>query len=255
MEAQFEHLANNPDIIIATPGRLMHHILEAELSLSRVEMLVFDEADRLFELGFAEQLQKISESLERKTEARNEIDKTIQEFEALCMRIVESSRTLANRSGQEYRIDNDVLNADSLGLAYRTRQALEAIAPAEVAGFAKWGDTITALGLEDGWVCVDIDCNTYYLPTHVNGIQVLTPKPPACWASASDEPGEKAALEGENPAAASGADKGSLLAWMLSSRHEDSPSDRIIPYTRRILPSDVHEDRRIVPGLDGQLQS
>merc|ERR1712113_1374709 len=37
----------------------MHHILEAELSLSRVEMLVLDEADRLFELGFAEQLQKI----------------------------------------------------------------------------------------------------------------------------------------------------------------------------------------------------
>jgi len=62
MEAQFEHLANNPDIIIATPGRLMHHILEAELSLSRVEMLVFDEADRLFELGFAEQLQKILEA-------------------------------------------------------------------------------------------------------------------------------------------------------------------------------------------------
>ena len=59
MEAQFEHLANNPDMVIATPGRLMHHILEAELSLSRVEILVFDEADRLFELGFAEQLQKI----------------------------------------------------------------------------------------------------------------------------------------------------------------------------------------------------
>lgn len=59
MEQQFEHLANNPDLVIATPGRLMHHILEAELSLSRVEILVFDEADRLFELGFAEQLQKI----------------------------------------------------------------------------------------------------------------------------------------------------------------------------------------------------
>mmetsp|Transcript_43271 Transcript_43271/g.139034 ORF Transcript_43271/g.139034 Transcript_43271/m.139034 type:complete len:961 (+) Transcript_43271:132-3014(+) len=62
MEAQFEHLANNPDVVIATPGRLMHHILEAELSLSRVEILIIDEADRLFELGFAEQLQKILEA-------------------------------------------------------------------------------------------------------------------------------------------------------------------------------------------------
>lgn len=62
METQFEHLANNPDIVIATPGRLMHHILEAEVSLSRVEVLVFDEADRLFELGFAEQLHKILEA-------------------------------------------------------------------------------------------------------------------------------------------------------------------------------------------------
>merc|ERR1719188_333495 len=55
MEAQFEHLANNPDVVIATPGRLMHHILEAELSLSRVEI-------RVFELGFAEQLHKILEA-------------------------------------------------------------------------------------------------------------------------------------------------------------------------------------------------
>jgi ATP-dependent RNA helicase DDX54/DBP10 len=63
METQFEHLASNPDVVVATPGRLMHHMLEADLSLSRLEMLVFDEADRLFELGFAEQLQKILDSV------------------------------------------------------------------------------------------------------------------------------------------------------------------------------------------------
>jgi len=62
MEQQFAHLAQNPDIIIATPGRMMHHIVEAELSLQRVETLVFDEADRLFELGFQEQLEKILEA-------------------------------------------------------------------------------------------------------------------------------------------------------------------------------------------------
>lgn len=60
MESQFEELAQNPDIIIATPGRLMHHLSEVEdMSLRSVEYVVFDEADCLFGMGFAEQLHKI----------------------------------------------------------------------------------------------------------------------------------------------------------------------------------------------------
>ena len=60
MESQFEELAQNPDIIIATPGRLMHHLSEVDdMSLRTVEYVVFDEADSLFGMGFAEQLHKI----------------------------------------------------------------------------------------------------------------------------------------------------------------------------------------------------
>ncbi|KAL5803086.1 hypothetical protein ACOSQ4_031391 [Xanthoceras sorbifolium] len=60
MESQFEELAQNPDIIIATPGRLMHHLSEVDdMSLKTVEYVVFDEADCLFGMGFAEQLHKI----------------------------------------------------------------------------------------------------------------------------------------------------------------------------------------------------
>ena len=60
MESQFEELAQNPDIIIATPGRLMHHLSEVDdMSLRTVEYVVFDEADCLFGMGFAEQLHKI----------------------------------------------------------------------------------------------------------------------------------------------------------------------------------------------------
>ncbi|KAH7519708.1 hypothetical protein FEM48_Zijuj08G0065900 [Ziziphus jujuba var. spinosa] len=60
MESQFEELAQNPDIIIATPGRLMHHLSEVDdMSLRSVEYVVFDEADCLFGMGFAEQLHKI----------------------------------------------------------------------------------------------------------------------------------------------------------------------------------------------------
>jgi len=47
----------NPDVIIATPGRLMHCMMETGLSLSTVEIVVYDECDRLFELGFAEQIK------------------------------------------------------------------------------------------------------------------------------------------------------------------------------------------------------
>ncbi|MED6231495.1 ATP-dependent RNA helicase ddx54 [Ataeniobius toweri] len=59
MEDQFAALHENPDIIIGTPGRLMHVITDMNLKLHSVEYVVFDEADRLFEMGFAEQLQEI----------------------------------------------------------------------------------------------------------------------------------------------------------------------------------------------------
>ena len=45
--------------IIASPGRLLHHLIEVEMSLSLVEYIVFDEADRLFEFGFADQINEI----------------------------------------------------------------------------------------------------------------------------------------------------------------------------------------------------
>ncbi|GAA28065.2 ATP-dependent RNA helicase DDX54/DBP10, partial [Clonorchis sinensis] len=48
--------------IIATPGRLLHILMEMNFSLKTIEYVVFDEGDRLFELGFAEQL---SETLHR----------------------------------------------------------------------------------------------------------------------------------------------------------------------------------------------
>uniref|UniRef100_A0A8C4QEB3 ATP-dependent RNA helicase DDX54 n=1 Tax=Eptatretus burgeri TaxID=7764 RepID=A0A8C4QEB3_EPTBU len=59
MEDQFMVLHENPDIIIGTPGRLLHVMVEMNLRLHSVQYVVFDEADRLFEMGFAEQLQEI----------------------------------------------------------------------------------------------------------------------------------------------------------------------------------------------------
>ncbi|XP_021760931.1 putative DEAD-box ATP-dependent RNA helicase 29 [Chenopodium quinoa] len=64
MENQFEELAQNPDVVIATPGRLMHHLAEVDdMTLRTVEFMVFDEADSLFGMGFAEQLHSILNQL------------------------------------------------------------------------------------------------------------------------------------------------------------------------------------------------
>uniref|UniRef100_A0A5K4EAL3 RNA helicase n=1 Tax=Schistosoma mansoni TaxID=6183 RepID=A0A5K4EAL3_SCHMA len=67
MEEQFAALHKSPDIIIATPGRFLHVLMEMNLSLKSIEYVVFDEGDRLFELGFAEQL---SETLKRLPRSR-----------------------------------------------------------------------------------------------------------------------------------------------------------------------------------------
>jgi ATP-dependent RNA helicase DDX54/DBP10 len=63
LEDQFSFMAANPDIIIATPGRFLHLKVEMSLDLSSVRYVVFDEADRLFEMGFAAQLAEILHAL------------------------------------------------------------------------------------------------------------------------------------------------------------------------------------------------
>lgn len=63
LEEQFSSMSSNPDILIATPGRFLHLQIEMGLDLSSVSYVVFDEADRLFEMGFAAQLTEILHAL------------------------------------------------------------------------------------------------------------------------------------------------------------------------------------------------
>ena len=59
MDSQFAQLDANPDLIVATPGRLLHLLVEMGRKLPHVRVAVFDEADQLFEMGFSEQLNEI----------------------------------------------------------------------------------------------------------------------------------------------------------------------------------------------------
>ncbi|XP_053673328.1 ATP-dependent RNA helicase DDX54 [Anopheles nili] len=67
MDSQFAAVHTLPDIIVATPGRFLHLCVEMDLKLNSVQYCVLDEADRLFEMGFGEQL---TETIKRLPEAR-----------------------------------------------------------------------------------------------------------------------------------------------------------------------------------------
>ncbi len=56
---QQRRLASGVDILVATPGRLLDLIERKSLSLSRIEVLVLDEADRMLDLGFVHVLKRI----------------------------------------------------------------------------------------------------------------------------------------------------------------------------------------------------
>lgn len=62
---QLEQLGNQPDIIVATPGRLLDHIGQKNLSLNKIEILILDEVDRMLDMGFVEDVTRIIQKTPR----------------------------------------------------------------------------------------------------------------------------------------------------------------------------------------------
>ena len=56
---QITRLKSRVDILVATPGRLLDHVQQNTLSLSQIEILVLDEADRMLDMGFIRDIKKI----------------------------------------------------------------------------------------------------------------------------------------------------------------------------------------------------
>ncbi|MBI4209689.1 MAG: DEAD/DEAH box helicase [Deltaproteobacteria bacterium] len=57
--AQLQRLSRHPRLLIATPGRLTDHLHRKTVNLSKTEILVLDEADRMLDMGFAPQIAQI----------------------------------------------------------------------------------------------------------------------------------------------------------------------------------------------------
>ena len=64
-DPQVRKLLQAPEIVVATPGRLLDHVSQRTIDLSRVEVLVLDEADRMLDMGFIPDVRRIVNLLPR----------------------------------------------------------------------------------------------------------------------------------------------------------------------------------------------
>jgi len=93
IKPQIQKLRSGVDILVATPGRLLDHVSQRTIDLSKVDILVLDEADRMLDMGFIKDIRKIIALLPSK------------------------KQTLlfsATFSGEIKKLANDLLNSPSL---------------------------------------------------------------------------------------------------------------------------------------------
>jgi ATP-dependent RNA helicase RhlE len=66
INTQIDKLRKGVDVVVATPGRLLDHLQQKTIDLSKVEFLVLDEADRMLDMGFIHDIKRILKVLPAK---------------------------------------------------------------------------------------------------------------------------------------------------------------------------------------------
>ncbi|GLX79851.1 RNA helicase [Thalassotalea insulae] len=66
MPAQTKMLKQGVDILVATPGRLLEHVVLRHVDLSQVKFLVLDEADRMLDMGFLTDVERVLAAIKHK---------------------------------------------------------------------------------------------------------------------------------------------------------------------------------------------
>ncbi|WP_024953488.1 DEAD/DEAH box helicase [Sulfurospirillum arcachonense] len=85
---QTKKLERGIDILVATPGRLLEHIKQDNVDLSHVEIVVFDESDRILDMGFWEEIVTLSNMLPKKRQTllfSVEHNKSLKRFSELTV--------------------------------------------------------------------------------------------------------------------------------------------------------------------------
>jgi ATP-dependent RNA helicase RhlE len=116
MKPQTEILRRGVEIVIATPGRLLDHVEQKNISLGQVQMLVMDEADRMLDMGFLPDLQRIINLLPKKRQNlmfsatfSPEIKKLAGSFlnDPLTIEVARSNATNTSITQVLYKVDEE----------------------------------------------------------------------------------------------------------------------------------------------------
>jgi ATP-dependent RNA helicase RhlE len=122
---QMDELAKKPEIVVATPGRLLDHVERRTVKLDRIEELVLDEADHMLDMGFLPQILAVLEQLpkERHTMMFSatmppEIARLTQRFlvDPVRIDITPPGRTASGITHRLYLFDVDAKKAGVLAL-------------------------------------------------------------------------------------------------------------------------------------------
>ena len=114
IKTQTPHLKTGVEILVATPGRLLDHIEQKTLSLSQVQILVLDEADRMLDMGFMPDLKRILALLPKQRQNMmfsatfsNEIKKLADDFltNPVLVEVARSNATNENVSQKVYLVE------------------------------------------------------------------------------------------------------------------------------------------------------
>jgi len=120
MKPQTMALRAGVEILIATPGRLLDHVEQKTLNLSQTQILVLDEADRMLDMGFLPDLQRIINLLPKQRQNlmfsatfSNEIKKLAQTFmrDPALIEVARRNATADNVTQTVYSVASDAKRA------------------------------------------------------------------------------------------------------------------------------------------------
>ncbi|HZX28086.1 MAG TPA: DEAD/DEAH box helicase [Telluria sp.] len=91
---QIAMLKRGVDILVATPGRLLDHLSQKTVDLSKIELLVLDEADRMLDMGFIHDIRKVLAALPPKRQNLLFSATFSDEIKALADKLLDSPATI-----------------------------------------------------------------------------------------------------------------------------------------------------------------